>query len=254
MDNCKIIEDLMPSYCDGLTSEESNAMIKAHVADCPRCAQLLDKMFAEPKREVLDHREQFRRTMKMYEQNHKVKSLRIRMGIIAVIAVIILIWANSFALAVSFSGIREKSMHIVAESEESNGTTYRFAVVSTGEGEFALAKFKKYPIINFWVLDSFRRPSEENGFVVDLWFGGSSGQAYYEKGMEFTANFQLHCLYAGNNAKEPIELTSEDIPGDVALMVTQANNHYWIHQITDNADAINRFRLYELLQEKGFIE
>lgn len=254
MDNCKIVEDLMPSYCDGLTSEESNAMIKAHVVDCPRCAQLLDKMSAEPKREVLDHREQFRRTIKMYEQNHKVKSLRIRMAVIAAIAVILLIWANSFALAASFSGIREKSMHIVAESEESNGTTYRFAVVSTGEGEFALAKFKKYPIINFWVLDSFRRPSEENGFVVDLWFGPLSGQSYYEKGMELTVNFQHNALYVGNNAKEPIILASEDLPGDVAVMVHQVANYYWIHTVTDNDDVINHFRLYELLQAKGFIE
>lgn len=254
MDNCKIIEDLLPSYCDGVTSEESNTVIKAHVADCPQCAQLLDRMSAEPKREILDHREQFRRTMKMHEQNHKFKFLRIRMAVIAAIAVILLIWANSFALAVSFSGIREKSMQIVAENEESNGTVYRFAVVYTAEGEFALARFKKYPIVNFWVLDSLQSPSDENGLVVDVWFGPISTQAYYEKGMEMTVNFQHNTLYAGNNAKQPIVLTPEDIPGDIAVMVHQADNDYWIHTITDSADGTNHFRLYELLQEKGFIE
>ena len=31
---CEIIRDLLPSYVDGLTSEESNREITAHVAEC----------------------------------------------------------------------------------------------------------------------------------------------------------------------------------------------------------------------------
>ena len=36
---CEIIRDLLPSYVDGLTSEESNREITAHVAECAPCKE-----------------------------------------------------------------------------------------------------------------------------------------------------------------------------------------------------------------------
>ena len=38
---CEIIRDLLPSYVDGLTSEESNREITAHVAECAPCKEIL---------------------------------------------------------------------------------------------------------------------------------------------------------------------------------------------------------------------
>ena len=41
---CEIIRDLLPSYVDGLTSEESNREITAHVAECAPCKEILEQM------------------------------------------------------------------------------------------------------------------------------------------------------------------------------------------------------------------
>ncbi len=41
---CAVIEDLMPSYVDGLLSEESRALVEEHLADCPSCRALLHSM------------------------------------------------------------------------------------------------------------------------------------------------------------------------------------------------------------------
>lgn len=41
---CAIVKDLLPNYLEGLTSEETNASLEAHVKECPECAALLERM------------------------------------------------------------------------------------------------------------------------------------------------------------------------------------------------------------------
>lgn len=41
---CEIIRDLLPLYADGLTSEESNQLIEAHIQSCSECAALAKGM------------------------------------------------------------------------------------------------------------------------------------------------------------------------------------------------------------------
>ncbi len=45
--NCKIIQDLIPLYCDGLTSQESNEEIKKHLSECDECNDIYKKMDAD---------------------------------------------------------------------------------------------------------------------------------------------------------------------------------------------------------------
>ena len=35
---CEIVEDLMPSYIDGLTSEVTNKAVRDHLSHCDRCS------------------------------------------------------------------------------------------------------------------------------------------------------------------------------------------------------------------------
>ena len=44
---CAIARDLMPSYADGLTSDDSNHALEAHLAVCPDCAARLAAMRGE---------------------------------------------------------------------------------------------------------------------------------------------------------------------------------------------------------------
>ena len=37
---CEIVQDLLPSYVDGLTSDETNEAIKDHLADCVSCRDM----------------------------------------------------------------------------------------------------------------------------------------------------------------------------------------------------------------------
>ena len=44
--DCRIVQDLLPSYVDGLTCEHTNQEVEAHVAECSECAELLKRMQA----------------------------------------------------------------------------------------------------------------------------------------------------------------------------------------------------------------
>ena len=47
MMECGIIRDLMPSYVDGLTSEESGRAVEEHVQECAECRDFLHAMKAD---------------------------------------------------------------------------------------------------------------------------------------------------------------------------------------------------------------
>lgn len=44
--SCKVIQDLIPLYQDGICSEESKALVEEHLAQCENCRALLKKMGA----------------------------------------------------------------------------------------------------------------------------------------------------------------------------------------------------------------
>ena len=43
-EQCGIVRDLLPIYTEGLTCEESNKMISAHLDQCADCRKTLDRM------------------------------------------------------------------------------------------------------------------------------------------------------------------------------------------------------------------
>lgn len=83
---CKIIEDMLPMYCDKVCSEESAAFVEAHLKECPHCSQMLadlryDIGIPEPK---IDDSKPLRKLQKRYK--------KMRLGwLIAAIAVLLLI-------------------------------------------------------------------------------------------------------------------------------------------------------------------
>ena len=242
MDNCKIIEDLLPSYCDGLTSEETNELIHSHVASCPNCARLLEKMSAEPPREVIDHREQFRRKLKEYEQMHRAKVLRILLACSIALSLIILGWHSSYTISkwVADSKMQESACDLVYRSE----TESRYVYYTPGG--LTVVTLAKNDFSGLWYIAAIDDSQSH------VWFGESNYRWF--DGIELTADFEFHYLYTGTDAKELIQLDATDIPGDVYVAVSQHGVNYWIHAVSDNVDAINQLNMMELLKSKGFIE
>ena len=42
--SCKVIEDVLPMYYDGVCSEESAALVEEHLKECPHCSHILSEL------------------------------------------------------------------------------------------------------------------------------------------------------------------------------------------------------------------
>lgn len=50
--SCAVVRDLLPSYIDKLTSEESSEAVKRHLEECPACERVYEQMREDGDREV----------------------------------------------------------------------------------------------------------------------------------------------------------------------------------------------------------
>lgn len=92
---CGIIRDLMPSYVDGLTSEESGRAVEEHVQECAECRDFLHAMKAELESEKYPNidRVQAETEIKAFKKLKKVIMNRTVFGaIVAVLLVVIMLW------------------------------------------------------------------------------------------------------------------------------------------------------------------
>ena len=42
--SCEVVQDLLPSYVDGLTSEVTNKSIESHIQNCTSCSEIFNRM------------------------------------------------------------------------------------------------------------------------------------------------------------------------------------------------------------------
>lgn len=250
MDNCKIIEDLLPSYCDGLTGEESNALIRSHVASCPSCKQLLEKMSSEPPREIIDHREQFRRKLREYEKNYYIKKLTVWLWCTVLACVLLLLLCNSHGIAKWIADVKMdgRSVSIAQGIEVGQNSVEDCYLYSTSDG-YALVTLAKNKWLPIWYIAGVVSCQEQDT-VNHVWFGRNTHRWFDGK---WETDFEFNFLYIGKNAVAPIKLTKEDIPGDALVKVDQQGQYYCIHVISDDEEAVNSLKLWELLREKGYI-
>ena len=251
MDNCKIIEDMLPMYCDELTSEESNELIRKHVAECPHCAYILQKMSAEMPCESVDPPVRFRRKLKAYEQKRRIRTLSIFLITVLVLTAVYLLWSNSYELAKMAADQKlDAKGTAVAQNLEFIDGTRSYYVYDLGD-ECAIVTLKCDKPLKIWYIEEIETTTKEKPIVDKVWFGESDYQWF--EGMELTWDEELHLLYAGSNAIAPIEFSENDIPENMLVKVNQKGNCYWIHVITNDEKSFNQLGLHRLLLDKGFI-
>ena len=126
MKNCKIVQDLMPSYVEKLTSEESNKFIEEHLKECKECNNILDSMKADIKlkkvetpKEEIDYMKKAKKKMNIAK---KILTL-----IIIVIFALILLFCRDIYKIYAYIDIQNKFNKTI--EEENN-----YMIVSTGLG------------------------------------------------------------------------------------------------------------------------
>lgn len=118
---CEIVEDLMPSYIDGLTNEVTNKAVREHLSQCGKCNAKLDTM-TEPYSE--SKIEQEKKEIDFLKKNRRKN---IRTKLISLIAVVLVV-----VIAVCTLPYGEKRS--LAEDEllynlEVDGNTFRLTMI-----------------------------------------------------------------------------------------------------------------------------
>ena len=119
---CAIVRDLLPSYVEGLTSNETNQAVEAHLTGCPDCARLHAELMAPPLPEAAEQRREV-------DYLKKVKHRNGRRVILAVLCTLLLV-IGSFAVGLFLIGSTADVGSMAWEAEVSDDTLY-LSVMST---------------------------------------------------------------------------------------------------------------------------
>ena len=83
---CKVIEDMLPMYYDGVCSEESTALVEEHLKECPHCSHILSELRSDivaPQKNVDDLK-----PLKKLQKSYKKKKTH---WLIAIVVILLLI-------------------------------------------------------------------------------------------------------------------------------------------------------------------
>ena len=127
--SCAIVEDLLPTYVERLTSEETNAAVLAHLKSCPACAAKRAAMGAKETEAAAKDAEE---TAREVDYLKKVRHRGRRRIMLAVLATL-LVLAAGFAAKVFIIGSPLDADGVAVSSQEEDDTL-RVHISSRGSG------------------------------------------------------------------------------------------------------------------------
>ncbi len=171
---CEVIRDLLPSYVDKLTSEVTNDIVKAHLAECKECAGEYERMISPEK--VITNEDK-KEVAFLKKQKNKARNAIICGVLVTIICVIA-------ALGVKLCAIgKESNPHSLALEYNVNDRTIDFKCELMNAGPFA-----RITGISFDVEDG--RLDIRVREAVRIPFGGNTGA-----GGKFEAGEQFDAIY-----------------------------------------------------------
>lgn len=93
---CKVIEDMLPMYYDGICSEESSALIDEHLQECPRCSGILTQLQSgiEASGEQLDDLKPLEGIQKQWKKSNRSSMKKGILVTMVALLVTISVWAG----------------------------------------------------------------------------------------------------------------------------------------------------------------
>lgn len=85
MDKCKIVEDLIPGFCDGILNDESRKFVEEHIKECKNCADKIEE-YKKINTDENINKEQINYFKKINRRNN----VKVALGIIIIILVFLL--------------------------------------------------------------------------------------------------------------------------------------------------------------------
>lgn len=207
---CAIVEDLLPAYVEGLTSEETTAAVEAHLASCPACAAKRAAMGAEEGPSPEESAETAREVDYL-----KAVRRRSRRRVAAAILCTVLVLLLGFAAKIFVIGTPLNPGGVAVDTQEEGGAL-QVGISSLGSGN----AFRDWTVDNqdgvvvITARSVLVSPLFRDGTgtvevplegVTEIWLGqAGEGRLVWQEGTEISpdawALYQAQTPYVGDNS------------------------------------------------------
>ena len=207
---CAIVEDLLPAYVEGLTSEETTAAVEAHLASCPACAAKRAAMGTEEGPSPEEAAETAREVDYL-----KAVRRRSRRRVAAAILCTVLVLLLGFAAKIFVIGTPLNPGGVAVDTQEEGGAL-QVGISSLGSGN----AFRDWTVdnqdgvVSITARSVLVSPLFRDGTgtvevplegVTEIWLGqAGEGRLVWQEGTEISpdawALYQAQTPYVGNNS------------------------------------------------------
>ena len=99
--DCDVIQDLLPSYADKLSSEATNKLVEEHLKTCKKCSMALKNMKKEIDIDIDKNQEQEIDYLRKYKRRDRIKTI-----IFVITLIIDIIWGTFFIIELTNEKVR----------------------------------------------------------------------------------------------------------------------------------------------------
>ena len=206
---CAIVEDLLPAYMEGLTSEETTAAVEAHLASCPACAAKRAAMGAEEEPAV-----EQTETAREVDYLKKVRRRGRRRILLAVLGTLLALVAGFAAkvfligtpldpAGVAVSAQEEDSALQILVSSSASGNAFWDWTVEDQDGVVTITA--RSVLVSPLFRDGTGTVEVPLEGVTEIWLGqAGEGRLVWQEGTEISpdawALYQAQTPYVGDNS------------------------------------------------------
>ena len=208
---CAVVEDLLPSYLEGLTSAETNAAVEAHLASCPACAAKRAAMGAEEEGPSPEESAEAAREVDYLKKVRRRNQKRVAAAILCTVLVLLL----GFAAKIFVIGTPLDPGGVAVDTQEEGGVL-QVGISSLGSGN-AFHGWKVQDedgIVTITARSVLVSPLFRDGGgtvevplegVTEIWLGeAGEGRLVWQEGTEISpdawALYQAQTPYVGDNS------------------------------------------------------
>lgn len=171
---CEVIRDLLPSYVDGLTSEQTNRLIREHLDSCEECRRCFAAMQAPmPEAEAESEKKEINFLKKNKKKNRKVLigsllgSLALILGVLAVRTFVVGAPLNGYWLAYDVKVTGGKTMILDGTVIDSLHTVSKVDIKEEEDGVIKVST--KAVVATGLYSDQFHKEYEAKNYIYQIW-------------------------------------------------------------------------------------
>lgn len=207
---CAIVEDLLPAYVEGLTSEETTAAVEAHLASCPACAAKRAAMGAEEGPSP-EEAEETAREVDYLKAVRRRSRRRVAAAILCTVLVLLLGFAAKIFVigepldpdGVAVSAQREDDVLRVQVSSAASGNAFRGWTVEDRDGVVSITA--RSVLVSPLFRDGTGTVEVSLEGVTEIWLGeAGEGRMIWQDDTMILADawalYQAQTPYVGNNS------------------------------------------------------